>query len=124
LALIAGAALIPALSVVQQLGQEGWQRGGEDPLSAFDRRLAPLQHALRGEPAVGYLPPFGNLESPGGAAHFYMTRFALAPVIVLNDVQQPLVVADGVGDARRIPAHLEVARDFGDGLLLLRTRPQ
>jgi hypothetical protein len=122
LVLIAGAALIPALSVVQQLGQEGWQRGGEDPLGAFDRRLAPLQQALRGESAVGYLPPFGSLESPSGAAHFYMTRFALAPVIVLNDVQQPLVVADGVGDPNRLPAHLEVARDFGDGLVLLRTR--
>jgi hypothetical protein len=121
LVLIAVAALLPAVSLLLELGQIGWRRR-DDAISAFDRRLAPLRDAVRGQEAIGYLPPGGSLEAPGGAAHFYMTRYALAPVIVVAEQQQPMIVADGVGDRGRLPPDLEIARDFGGGLFLLRPR--
>lgn len=118
--LLAIVALLPAASLTMQFAPTGWP-AGDDSLAEFDRRLAPVRQHLRGERTVGYLPPLGSLEAPGGAAHFYLTRYALAPVIVVNALDQPLVIADGV-DPARVPPGLVVANDFGGGLLLLRPR--
>jgi hypothetical protein len=121
MALLGAAALLPALGLALQLGGSGWQTAA-DELGAFDRRLTPLRAALRGEARVGYLPPGGSLGARGGAAHFSLTRYALAPVLVVVGAEPGLVVADGVVDRARVPPELEVARDFGGGLLLLRRR--
>jgi hypothetical protein len=119
--LLAAAASLPGVSLTLQLAQSGWPVQRDDSIAAFERHMAPLRDALRAQPTVGYLPPGGSLEAPGGAAHLYRTRYTLAPVIVVNTLVQPLIIADGVADPSRLPAGLEVVRDFGGGLLLLRT---
>lgn len=121
LGLIVVAALLPAFDISQQLrNPEIWQ-ARQDPMTEFDRRLAPLRAALGEEMVVGYLPPAGSLDAAAAAAHFTMTRYALAPVLVENDLTRALIVADGT-NPRHVPAQLEIARDLGEGLLLLRPR--
>ena len=73
-------------------------RWRDDPISVFDRRLAPLREAVRTESVVGYL------ASPiieDRTAHLYAVRYALAPVQVRDDPNLPLVVADGVTHGQR-----------------------
>jgi hypothetical protein len=114
---IAAAALLPAVVLLLQLATtEDWYRAGTDSPSAFERRFAPLRDALRDQREVGYLAPDSN-DSDALRAHFYMTRYVLAPVHVRDDTDASLIVAD-IG-ARGVPPELAVRRDFGNGLLLL-----
>lgn len=116
LAAVIVTALLPAAFICVEVGTNpAVLRQRDDPLSAFERRLAPLREALRGERRVGYLPPDGVNRH----THLYSVRYALAPIQVIDDLNHPLVVADGVTAATRLPAPLQVRRDFGDGLLLL-----
>ena len=122
LAAVIAAALLPAAGVVQQLASSpDWDRPRDDPISAFERRYAPLRAALGGETVIGYLAPTAG-DSPAARAHFYMSRYALAPVQVVDGIEPSLVVADGIADRQRLPPELAVRRDFGDGLLLLERR--
>jgi len=125
LAVIVATALLPAVSVLLQLeATSDWYRLRDDPMSVFDRRYAPLRTALGSQTVVGYLAPTTQ-DSPAGRAHFYMSRYALAPVQVVEGIEPTLVVADGVIDRSRLPGEFSVRRDFGGGLLLLeRTEPK
>lgn len=117
LAAVIAAALLPAAGVfVQVVGNPEVLYPRDDSLSRFERHMAPLREALRTEQVVGYLAPSQTIDR---VAHLYSVRYALAPVKVLNDIDLPLVVADGVADAQRLPPQLRVRRDFGSGLFLL-----
>lgn len=121
-ALLVAAAMLPALAGAPQFAH--WRpraRRVSEPISAFESRFAPLREALRDRVAVGYLAP-AAIDTAEAAGHLYLTRYTLAPLLVLDDRSQADIVADGVRDATRLPAHLEVVRDFGGGLLLLRQR--
>jgi hypothetical protein len=112
------AALLPALGVIAQLtGSPEMLRPRVDPLSRFERHLAPLREALRGERVVGYLAP--SEKTIDRVAHLYSVRYALAPVKVLDRTDLPLVVADGVASGQQLPPQLRVRLDYGSGLLLL-----
>lgn len=115
------AALLPAAGIFTQAATTPevltWRH---DPISRFERHVAPLRRELRGQRMVGYL------ESPRIAdrtAHLYTLRYTLVPVQVVDDVDQPSVVADGVVEGQPIPPQLRVRRAFGDGLLLLERTP-
>lgn len=120
---LCAAALLPALAVFVQLAQSpGWYRPHDDGLSAFERRSAALRAALHDVAVVGYLAPAPPADEAAQRAHFYMTRYTLAPVEVVDNVHQTLVVADGWPGHNRVPRGLVVRRDFGNGLLLLEYR--
>jgi hypothetical protein len=119
---VIAAALMPAVGVlVQTASNPALLRPRDDAMSAFERHLAPLREALRGERAVGYLAPSRAVDR---AAHLYSVRYALAPVQVRDGEDLPLVVADGMADARLFPPELSVRRDFGGGLYLLERVPR
>lgn len=121
LALVAvcAAALMPAMSVLLQLAtNDNWSPLGDDSITIFERRYAPLRDALNGQTVVDYREPDVG-DSTAKLAHFYMTRYALAPVQVVVDSDAPLVVADAVKDPGQLPPELSVRQDFGGGLLLL-----
>jgi hypothetical protein len=114
---VIAAALLPAAGIVLQVASDPQILGRrDDPISTFERHVAPLREVLRGERSVGYLASPGIA---GRTAHLYTLRYALAPVPVFDDVDLPLVVADGVAVGQDIPANLRVRRTLGDGLLLL-----
>lgn len=117
LAAVIAAALLPATGIFMQVASNpeilGWRK---DPISTFERHVAPLHDLLRSERVVGYL---ASPQIANRTAHLYTLRYALAPVQVLDDIDLSLVVADGVADAQRLPPKLRVRRDFGDGLFLL-----
>ena len=117
LAVLIIAALQPAAGVlIAVAGNPQVLQLRDDPLSRFERHLAPLREALRGERVVGYLAPTQAVDR---VAHLYSVRYTLAPLPVLDEIDLPLVVADGVADPQHLPPELRVRRDFGDNLLLL-----
>lgn len=120
LAAVIAAALLPALAVLVQLAQSSdWYRPREDAISAFERRYAALRDALHDVVVVGYLAPGAPADAAARTAHLYMTRYTLAPVQVLDDADQALLVADSLPDRSRVPPGFAVRRDFGNGVQLL-----
>jgi hypothetical protein len=115
-------ALLPAAGIFMEVaGSPSMFRRRDDPISVFDRRLAPLRERVRTASVVGYLAP-PLIEDR--AAHLYALRYALAPVQVQDDPNLPLVVADGVTHGQVVPEQMRVGHDFGDGLLLLEQVPR
>ena len=113
-------ALLPALAVLVQLAQSPqWFRPHEDAISAFERRYTALRDALQGVAVVGYLAPTVSADPASQTGHLYMTRYTLAPIEVVDDTEEALVVADGLRAGSRVPAGLTVQREVGNGLLLL-----
>lgn len=119
---VCAAGLRPALSVFRQLAaNDHWYRPAADSITAFDRRYKPLRDALSGQTVVDYREPDVG-DSTAKLAHFYMTRYVLAPVQVAIESGAPLVIADGVKNSDQLPPELTVRQDFGGGLLLLERR--
>lgn len=80
---------------------------------ASDERFAALKAALPPQGIVGYV---GDSESP---ADYYLTQYALAPLIVDHSSSHPLVI----GNFSKSPAagwkgNLQLVKDFGNGVIL------
>ena len=122
LAAVIVVALLPATGIFMEVvSGPSMFHSRDDPISVFDRRLAPLREAVRTESVVGYLASPAIEDRTG---HLYALRYALAPVQVRDDTNLPLVVADGVTHGQVVPEQTRVRQDFGDGLLLLEQVPR
>jgi hypothetical protein len=95
-----------------------------DPITRYERRFSVLKRVLPQRGVVGYtsgLPP-GEFVSED-FKRFLLTEYALAPLVIVNDTGPQLVIGNFDPDRiRSTPAlpGLEIVRDFGDGLRLLR----
>jgi hypothetical protein len=122
LACVVFAALLPAVGVVLQLAATSdWFRPRDDPVSAVDRRYAPLRDALRGERVVGYVPPVSP-TTKAYRAYLVIARYALAPTHVVYDTKPRLLIVDGPAGRSSVPPDFTERRNFGNGLLLMERR--
>jgi hypothetical protein len=91
-------------------------REGEDFVGLHERRLAPTRDLLGERREVGYVSseqtgaPFrsANLwgfENDEGRVTFFLTQYALAPVIVLNDRTLPVLVTAAIEEVPRLPGY-------------------
>ena len=90
-----------------------------EEVSRHEIRLEPLRKALPQRGVVGYVTDVADRSERGN--RYQMTRYALAPLIVVPGAGRPLVVGDFTDAAaakRNFGAALVVREDFGDGLVL------
>ena len=107
-----------------------------DPVSLHEERIVPLKPLLPAVGEVGYATTvendrifgfeksFTNVEF---LAQYVLTQYTLAPLIVRNSPEHPLVVGNFL-DGLPAPGFLErhglvPLKDFGDGLVLYRKEP-
>jgi hypothetical protein len=94
-----------------------WQR--PDEVTGYEERFHALRRLLPPHGVVGYLS-----DRHDAVKEFYLTQYALAPVIVVRDARAPLVVGnffDPEAAAALAAAHrLTPVRDFGEGVVLFR----
>jgi hypothetical protein len=104
-----------------------------DPVTIHEARIARLRPHLPATGAVGYVTTvanerifadeqrFGNVEY---IAQYALTQYTLAPLIVHNNPEMPLVVGnflDGPPPPGFLERHgLSQVRDLGDGVVLFR----
>ena len=110
---------------------------GTDPVTLHETRIAQLLPLLPATGAVGYVTTvendrifaaektFTNVEF---LAQYVLTQYTLAPRIVRNSPDLPLVVGNFI-DGPPAPGFLEKnglipLKDFGDGLVLYRREPK
>jgi len=82
-----------------------------------DRRFAALKAALPQHGTVGYV---GETGAPVNVlSDYYLTQYALAPLIVDDSTNHPLVVGNFPHSPRsQPPDNLNLIKDFGNGVLL------
>jgi len=104
-----------------------------DPVTIHEARIAQLRPLLPSSGAVGYVTTVENREIFAAEktftnveflAQYVLTQYTLAPLIVLNSPDLPLVVGNFI-DGPPAPGFLEKnglvpLRDLGDGLILYR----
>jgi hypothetical protein len=109
----------------------------KDPVTIHEERIRQLKPFLPATGAVGYVTSvendriftderaFRNVEY---LAQYVLTQYTLAPLIVRNSPELPLVVGNFL-DGPPAPGFLEKnglvpVKDFGDGLILYRREPK
>jgi hypothetical protein len=88
----------------------------------YEGRFSDISNDLPKDSVIGYLTDADpNLAST--SAEYYLAEYALAPVVVANNVDQKLVMAN-VHTPQPPEFYrsrgLELVRDYGNGVLLLR----
>ncbi len=95
-----------------------------DGITISEQRLEALRGLLPKRGIVGYLSDTGAAME--NARSYYLTAYALAPVVVAADANREWVVANFASPSAisKIAAAngLTVARDFGNGIALLRRK--
>ena len=134
LALLLALAFAACLSALHR-GAKSWPDFPKtDPVTIHEARIEQVRGALpAGTAAVGYVTSVDNdkiflyertLRDVEFLAQYMLTQYTLAPVIVHNSTDQPLVVGNyitGSPDPAFLRKHALVPlRDFGDGLILYR----
>lgn len=122
-------ALIAVLSVghtVHKLPVPGVHDIATDKASAFDFRLNPVRRDLPSHGKVGYVSD----EVPAADTHaalehfqeFCYTQYAVAPLIVIDSAEYPLVI----GNFHKAPSDtisklkLTLLTDYGNGVMLFK----
>ncbi len=102
---------------------------GAQRTGAQDERLRRLREHLPPRGVVGYTSDGWDGESfrtVEAMQDYFLTQYAVAPVIVLRGTSLPIVIGNypadstaGLTSARTYPAGLVLRRDLGDGVVLL-----
>ena len=137
LLLLLGLTLAASLNLLYQNGKAYPDFLKTDPVTIHERRINQIKGALPGTAAVGYVTAVDNekifyyersLSNVEFLAQYILTQYTLAPVIVYNSPDYPLVVGNYI-DGSPDPGFLKrkaliPVRDFGDGLLLYQKEPK
>src|SRR5262245_66461974 len=126
--LLALVTLASSASLARRAAIIGKDRAGGDEVSVLLRRLEPLRPSLPSHGTVGYEADAPDpLAAREDVRRFYLTQYAVAPIIVVAGVDRDLVIGDyRKPDPCRVCKSREftLAADFGDGLMLFRRTPR
>lgn len=100
-----------------------------DEVTEAESRLRPLKALLPSHGVVGYIADprqKGPLPDFVYARRFYLTRYSLTPLLVIDSTSPEFVVGHFAVPSRGAPSGppLFLERDFGDGVMLFRQRPR
>ena len=114
--------LLSSWRLLKQAGQLHPGFSGADTQSLYDKRFDDLRKMLPKHGVVGY---FGDSQTDQpGVAHYYLTQYALAPLVVDNSIDHHFVVGNFADPNSTVPMNhdLVLVRDFGNGVILLENR--
>ncbi len=97
-----------------------------DRISQYEKRFEGLKKILPTHGVVGYLSDrqAQDIRFDNGTVEFYLTQYALAPLIVIYSSEREFVIgnfrASGVAPEIFTDNNLMQLRDFGNGVMLFR----
>lgn len=100
---------------------------GRDEISVYLKRFEALRKTLPAHATVGYESDLeGPLWDRDEARRFYLTQYALAPVIIVPGTESDVVISnyrDPARNCRICKANdFVLIADFGDGLMLFQKK--
>lgn len=104
---------------------------GTDLVTLYERRFEGMRGFLPKRGVVGYMTdqrPEDIFSDDYEIQKFYLTRYALSPVIVANDIGREFVVGNfhkGIPQEKDLSnSGLVIVRDFGDGAILFKRKAE
>ncbi len=101
-----------------------------DGITGYDQWIKGFRNALPEHGVIGYItyyPPQAIESNTGAATEYYLTQYALSPLVVANSHRYPLVFGNfrhGAPDPEMIAiSDLTLVKDLGNGALLYSRRP-
>jgi hypothetical protein len=92
--------------------------GSDEVARRSDQRFSALKAVLPEWGVVGYIGEPGPLA----LGDYYLTQYALAPVVVDHSPNHDLVIGNFPNSVSRdLPSNLQLKKDFGNGVLLFAT---
>jgi hypothetical protein len=123
--LLISIALFSSLKLAKQELSVKFHPAGGDEISSYEKRFYPLKGMMPVGAVVGYvtdIPSQGVVSDAAALARYYVTQYALAPTIVVNTIEQPVVVGDFHGDPlvsnKDAISALLPRMDLGNGVIL------
>jgi hypothetical protein len=100
---------------------------GRDPVSLYEKRFDEIKKDLPAFGTIGYITDkyYKNIGLDQKAAtDYYLTRYALSPVLVTSSVTHPLVIGNfhdtSAGLKTATEAGIILIKDYGNGLMLFK----
>jgi hypothetical protein len=111
-----------------------WPTGAaQDEISTYEHAFGDLRAMLPAHGTVGYLDRLGPAGAPADDPkseallrfrRYLLAQYFLAPVLLVKSTDPEFVIGNfGPEAVPEVPTGLRVIRDFGDGLVLFRSRP-
>ncbi len=104
---------------------------GRDLVSVYDKRFRAVRQFLPENGVVGYITdndPQEVFSDSYAIQRFYLTRYALSPLVVVNSTDQKHVVGDFHNSQPNIKdcesKGLSVVKDYGNGVILFKRRTE
>jgi len=91
---------------------------GQDDVSPADERFAQLKTDLPARGVVGYISDETDVNER--TKKYYLAQYALAPLIVVNNTNQPLVIGDFNKEESAGSENLVLLKRFENGVVLFR----
>jgi hypothetical protein len=106
--------------IVDAPAASGLKSGSDDIARRSDQRFSALKSTLPQRGVVGYIGEPGPLA----LGDYYLTQYALAPVVVDHSPNHDLVIGNFPNSlSPGVPSNLQLEKDFGSGVLLFVTGP-
>jgi len=116
--LLVSTALVSGGRFLVDVAALAWEARGPDEVTLYERRFAALRAMAPRTGVVGYLS-----DRPDTPREFFLTQYALAPLIVVAHARAPLVVGNffepDAAPALAAARGLTLLHDFGGGVALL-----
>jgi hypothetical protein len=90
------------------------RRASIDVGQRSDQRFAVVKASLPPRGVIGYIGQSGALSR----GDYYLAEYALAPLVVDDSVNHPLVLANFPDQRFAVPSGLRLVKDFGHGVAL------
>ena len=89
---------------------------GQDYVSPADEKFAQLKTDLPARGVVGYISDETDVNER--TKKYYLAQYALAPLIVVDNTSQPLVIGDFNKEESAVSGNLVLRKRFGNGIVL------
>lgn len=119
LLVIVAICLLSDFRLLKQAGELHPSLLSREPQSLYDKRFDDVRKMLPKHGVIGYLS-----DSSGNVGNYYLTQYALAPLVVDNSTDHHFVVGNFADAHSPISINHDwvLVRDFGDGVVLIVNR--
>ena len=120
MSLLALTALLNNLSYLRANREVAPKAAVQGEITIYERRFDELKKWLPEHGVVGYVSD--ETDAIKETESYYLTQYALAPLVVVRGADRPLVVGNfGHGGQVAPVANLKIVKDFGNGVVLFET---
>jgi len=119
------AVLLAGLPIADRTAKTA-REGTSDWVERYEQRFIPLRRELPSGAILGYV---SDSLADDDARAYFMAQYALAPVVLTRDLREGHLILGNFVSGRVDPNLLRglgliLARDFGNGVVLLRLDPE